>query len=78
MGGLQAQGLRFGFVVGRFNELVTRLLLAGAHEAVERHGGSVADVSWLLLAAAVCTAEGAETQSWCRRSGCLAALSCRS
>ena len=44
IGGLRAEGLKFGFVVGRFNELVTRLLLEGAAEAIERHGGEVADV----------------------------------
>jgi len=32
------KGNRFAVVVSRFNELVTRLLLAGALEAFSRHG----------------------------------------
>lgn len=36
-------------VIGKFNDLVTKLLLEGAQHAVKRHGGSVADtpVVWV-------------------------------
>lgn len=35
---LNGQGKRFGLVVGRFNELITRQLLAGARDCLVRHG----------------------------------------
>lgn len=37
-GKLQGKGFRFGIVVSRFNELVTRSLLAGALDGLLRHG----------------------------------------
>ena len=37
-GKLVADGLRFGLVVSRFNEFVTRRLLSGALDALNRHG----------------------------------------
>ncbi len=39
-GQLQAEGLRFGIVISRFNELITSKLLGGAMDAIKRHGGS--------------------------------------
>ena len=47
-GALSAAGMRFGIVVARFNELVTRNLLAGAEDAIRRCGGDPAsvDVAW--------------------------------
>ena len=44
VGGLDASGLRFAIVAARFNELVTKLLLAGAQDAFARHGGPSVDV----------------------------------
>eukprot|EP00002_Diphylleia_rotans_P005495 TRINITY_DN1464_c0_g1_i1.p1 TRINITY_DN1464_c0_g1~~TRINITY_DN1464_c0_g1_i1.p1 ORF type:complete len:165 (-),score=30.86 TRINITY_DN1464_c0_g1_i1:54-548(-) len=38
VGSLIGTGLRVGIVVSRFNELVTRPLLAGAIESLQRHG----------------------------------------
>ena len=38
MGSLSASGLRFGCVVARFNDLVTKPLLEGVLEGFERHG----------------------------------------
>lgn len=38
-----ASGLRFAIVVSRFNSLVTKELLSGALEVIERNGGKVAD-----------------------------------
>jgi 6,7-dimethyl-8-ribityllumazine synthase len=37
-GEFRAGGKRFGIVVSRFNDLVTRLLLAGAEDCLLRHG----------------------------------------
>lgn len=38
IGNMNAKGLHFGIVVSRFNELVTKNLLAGALDALKRHG----------------------------------------
>ncbi|MEW6045302.1 MAG: 6,7-dimethyl-8-ribityllumazine synthase [Bacillota bacterium] len=43
-GDLNAAGLRFALVVARFNEFVTGRLLAGAMDALTRHGASESDV----------------------------------
>jgi hypothetical protein len=40
--------MRLAIVVARFNELVTRLLLAGALETAARHGVAEADIEVLL------------------------------
>ncbi len=39
---LDASGLRFAIVVSRYNALVTKELLAGALDAIARHGGNTA------------------------------------
>lgn len=39
-GHLNASGLRFAIVVSRFNELISKNLLAGALDALSRHGAS--------------------------------------
>jgi 6,7-dimethyl-8-ribityllumazine synthase len=49
-GHLVADGLRFGIVVSRFNELITSRLLAGAEDALARHGVALdtqVDVAWV-------------------------------
>ncbi len=38
IGSLTSSGLKFGVVVARFNELVTKPLLEGVLEGLERHG----------------------------------------
>jgi len=38
-GKLDAEGLRFGIVVGRFNSFISERLLEGALDALVRHGG---------------------------------------
>ncbi|MCL6638874.1 MAG: 6,7-dimethyl-8-ribityllumazine synthase [Firmicutes bacterium] len=43
-GHLIGQGLRFGLVVGRFNEFITTKLLGGALDALNRHGVDDRDV----------------------------------
>ncbi len=40
IGGLSASDLRFAVVVSRFNDLVTKLLLEGTVEGLERHGAA--------------------------------------
>lgn len=44
IGSLSAGGLRFGVVVARFNDLVTKPLLEGVLEGFERHGTPREDV----------------------------------
>src|SRR5215213_4363835 len=48
-GKLTATGLRFGIVVSRWNEFVTRRLLEGALDAIERHGAATetTDIAWV-------------------------------
>ncbi len=48
-GKLQAQGMRFALVVGRFNEFITGKLLEGALDALRRHGAEEDDltVAWV-------------------------------
>ncbi|MCL4439069.1 MAG: 6,7-dimethyl-8-ribityllumazine synthase [Firmicutes bacterium] len=43
-GHLLGQGLKFGIVVGRFNEFITNKLLSGALDALKRHGVEEQDV----------------------------------
>ncbi len=43
-GTLQAEGLRFGIVVARFNHLITDPLLEGALAALRRHGAREDDL----------------------------------
>ena len=47
-GSLSGQGLSLAIVVSRFNRLVTERLLAGAHDAMARHGvdQEKVDVAW--------------------------------
>lgn len=39
-----ASDLKFAIVIARFNDLVTKLLLEGALEAFDRHGGDREEV----------------------------------
>lgn len=43
-GKLDAQGLKFGIVVSRFNEFITSRLLEGALDALVRHGAYDTDI----------------------------------
>lgn len=47
-GNLHAQGLKFGIIVGRFNEFIGSKLLGGAIDGLVRHGAdeSLIDVVW--------------------------------
>lgn len=44
-GSLSGAGLRIGIVCGRFNDLITERLLAGAEGALRRHGVDAGDVT---------------------------------
>ena len=44
-GKLEAKGLKFAIVCGRFNSFFVDRLLEGAMDAIVRHGGEAADVS---------------------------------
>jgi len=48
-GMLLGKGLKFGLVISRFNEFITKKLLEGAQDALLRHGVSEADieVAWV-------------------------------
>ncbi len=48
-GGLVAEGLKIGIVIGRFNEFITGKLLSGALDALERHGvvQDDIDITWV-------------------------------
>ena len=43
-GKLLAEGLRFGLVASRFNEMIVRRLVSGAMDALQRHGASEEDI----------------------------------
>jgi 6,7-dimethyl-8-ribityllumazine synthase len=44
-GKLLAEGFKFGIVVSRFNEFITKKLLEGALDALGRHGAKDADIA---------------------------------
>jgi 6,7-dimethyl-8-ribityllumazine synthase len=48
-GTLLGAGLKFGIVISRFNEFITRKLLDGAQDALLRHGvsGDDIDIAWV-------------------------------
>ncbi|MDK2821080.1 MAG: 6,7-dimethyl-8-ribityllumazine synthase [Clostridia bacterium] len=48
-GYLQAEGLKFGIVVSRFNEFITSKLLDGALDALNRNGADLnnVDIAWV-------------------------------
>lgn len=48
-GKLIAQGLRFGIIVGRFNEFIGGKLLSGALDALNRHGveQEAVEIAWV-------------------------------
>jgi 6,7-dimethyl-8-ribityllumazine synthase len=43
-GELQAEGLKFGIIVSRFNDFITSKLLDGALDALRRHGAAEKDI----------------------------------
>jgi 6,7-dimethyl-8-ribityllumazine synthase len=49
IGELAGSGRRFGVVVSRFNDFITRPLLAGAHDCLRRHGVAEDDIEALWV-----------------------------
>lgn len=45
-GKLDASGKKFAIVISRFNEFLSKELLAGALDCLERHNASKADIFW--------------------------------
>lgn len=45
IGTLNATGMKFGLVVSRFNDFLTRPLLQGALDCLKRHGADEADIT---------------------------------
>lgn len=48
-GNLIAKDLKFGIIVGRFNEFIGGKLLSGAIDALKRHGASEEDIEIVLV-----------------------------
>ncbi len=48
-GVLEARGLKFAIVCGRFNEFFVSKLLSGAVDAITRHGGAAGDISVIYV-----------------------------
>ncbi len=48
-GKLLAEGLRFGLIASRFNEMIVRRLVSGAMDALQRHGASedLIELAWV-------------------------------
>lgn len=48
-GRLVSEGLKYGIVVGRFNEFITNKLLSGALDALKRHGAQdhEVEIAWV-------------------------------
>ena len=67
VGSLVGTGLKFGIVVGRFNDLVTKLLLEGALDHFERHGVSRAEVDVRKKSAGSCLFRCCRPRSLCWR-----------
>ncbi|MDP4096692.1 6,7-dimethyl-8-ribityllumazine synthase [Paenibacillus sp. P96] len=44
-GNLVSSGIKYGIVVGRFNEFITNKLLSGALDALKRHGAADDEIS---------------------------------
>jgi 6,7-dimethyl-8-ribityllumazine synthase len=44
-GHLVSEGLRYGIVIGRFNEFISSRLLSGAQDALKRHGAKEEEVA---------------------------------
>ncbi len=44
-GSLDAKGMKFAIVCGRFNEFFVSKLLSGAVDAIVRHGGAASDIT---------------------------------
>ncbi len=75
-GSLNANGLRFGLVVSRFNDLVTQRLLHGAQAALERHGAAPENVQTVWVPGAVELSLVAKTLAASQRFDAVVTLGC--
>lgn len=75
-GSLNATGLRFSLVVSRFNDFITRRLLEGAQDALDRHGADLATVQVVWVPGAVELPLVAKTLAASKRFDAVVTLGC--
>lgn len=75
-GSLDASGLRFGLVVSRFNDFITRRLLDGAQDTLERHGADPQQVQTVWVPGAVELSLVAKTLAASQRFDAVITLGC--
>lgn len=75
-GSFNATGLRFSLVVSRFNDFITRRLLEGAQDALERHGADLATVQVVWVPGAVELPLVAKTLAASNRFDAVVTLGC--
>jgi len=75
-GHLVATDLKFGIVVSRFNELITERLLAGALDALRRHGGDENNVEIARVPGAFEMPLAAKTMAASGRFAAVVCLGC--
>jgi 6,7-dimethyl-8-ribityllumazine synthase len=73
-GKLTAEGLKLGIVISRFNDFLTRQLLAGAEDCFARHGGSREDIDAVWVPGANELPMVAEKLAGAGKYNCIAAL----
>ena len=75
-GEFQADGLRFGIVVSRFNSFITERLLAGALEALERGGASAEQIELVRVPGSFEIPLAAEKFATARQSDAVICIGC--
>ena len=75
-GSLEGKGLRFALVVSRFNDFIVERLVAGALDALERHGVAEKDVTIARVPGALEIPVAALALGRARRHDAIIALGC--
>lgn len=75
-GRLDATGLRFGIVAGRFNDFIVERLLAGAVDALVRHGANPSEIEVVRVPGAFEMPLALKKLAASRRHDALIALGC--
>ena len=75
-GSLDANGLRFGIVVSRFNDFITDRLLSGAQDTLTRHGADPDQVQTVWVPGAVELSLVAKTLAASQRFDAVITLGC--
>ncbi len=75
-GQFHARGHRFALVVSRFNDLITKELLAGARDGLLRHGVAEADVDVVWVPGSFELPLAADRLARSRRYGAIVCLGC--